>query len=78
LEIGVITSLKWIAAIILIIGCGINGYGIYPHGIMLMNISGLLWIYVAFKVKDYPLLVTNAVVIIVSIVAICIKSIGRV
>jgi hypothetical protein len=52
---------KWTATAILIIGTAVNGLGYYPEGPAILVLGGLIWLAVAVKVKDWPLIVTNLV-----------------
>jgi len=52
---------KWVATAILIIGSGVNGYGIYPLGPILLALGGLIWLLVAVQIRDRALITTNAV-----------------
>ena len=64
------TYIKWIATAILIIGTAVNGLGYYPEGPAMLVLGGFLWLIVAVRVKDAPLIVTNLVMSTVGLVAI--------
>jgi len=64
------TYIKWIATAILIIGTAVNGLGYYPEGPAMLVLGGFLWLIVAIRVKDAPLIVTNLVMSTVGLVAI--------
>ena len=55
------TYIKWTATAILIIGTAVNGLGYYPEGPAMLVLGGFLWLIVAVRVKDAPLIVTNLV-----------------
>lgn len=62
-----VKTLSWIATAILIIGSGINGLGYYPVGPIILAIGGLIWLAVAVLTRNWPLIVTNAVMSAVGI-----------
>jgi hypothetical protein len=62
--------LKWTATAILIVGTGVNGLGIYPLGPALLVLGGFIWLIVAVRIKDAPLIVTNLVMSVVGLAAI--------
>jgi|LauGreSuBDMM15SN_2_FD.fasta_scaffold109337_2 hypothetical protein len=62
--------LKWTATAILIIGTAVNGLGMYPEGPALLVIGGFIWLIVAIRIKDAPLIVTNLVMATVGLAAI--------
>jgi hypothetical protein len=62
--------LKWTATAILIVGTGVNGLGIYPLGPALLVLGGFIWLTVAIRIKDAPLIVTNLVMATVGLAAI--------
>lgn len=62
--------LKWTATAILIVGTAVNGLGMYPEGPALLVLGGFIWLAVAIRVKDTPLIVTNLVMSVVGLVAI--------
>ena len=62
--------LKWTATAILIVGTGVNGLGIYPLGPALLVLGGFIWLAVAIRIKDAPLIVTNLVMSVVGLAAI--------
>ena len=62
--------LKWTATAILIVGTGVNGLGIYPLGPALLVLGGFIWLAVAIRIKDAPLIVTNLVMATVGLAAI--------
>lgn len=64
------TYIKWTATAILIIGTAVNGLGYYPEGPAMLVLGGFLWLIVAVRVKDAPLIVTNLVMSTVGLVAI--------
>ena len=62
--------LKWTATAILIVGTAVNGLGMYPEGPALLVLGGFIWLIVAVRVKDAPLIVTNLVMSTVGLAAI--------
>jgi hypothetical protein len=62
--------LKWTATAILIVGTAVNGLGYYPEGPALLVLGGFIWLIVAIRVKDLPLIVTNLVMSTVGLAAI--------
>lgn len=65
-----IKLMKWTATAILILGTAVNGLGYYPQGPLLLVLGGLIWLAVAVRVRDYPLIVTNLVMSLVGLVAV--------
>ena len=61
---------KWLATAILILGTLVNGLGFYPEGPLLLVLGGFIWLGVALKVKDRPLIVTNLVMSTVGLAAV--------
>lgn len=64
------TILKWTATAILIVGTAVNGLGMYPEGPALLVLGGFIWLIVAVRIKDAPLIVTNLVMATVGLAAI--------
>jgi hypothetical protein len=62
--------LKWVATAILIVGTGVNGLGYYPEGPALLVLGGFIWLIVAVRIRDLPLIVTNLVMSTVGLAAI--------
>lgn len=62
-----IKMMKWTATVILILGTAVNGLGYYPLGPLLLVLGGLVWLAVAIKVRDVPLIVTNLVMSLVGL-----------
>lgn len=59
--------LKWAATVLLIIGTGINSFGYYPAGPLILLAGGLLWLVVSIRWRESALIVTNAVMTVVSV-----------
>lgn len=59
--------LKWAATVLLIVGTGINSFGYYPAGPLVLLAGGLLWLVVSIRWRESALIVTNAVMAAVSI-----------
>ena len=62
-----IKLMKWTATVILILGTAVNGLGYYPLGPLLLVLGGVVWLAVAIKVRDVPLIVTNLVMSVVGL-----------
>ena len=62
-----IKMMKWTATVILILGTAVNGLGYYPLGPLLVVVGGVVWLAVAIKVRDVPLIVTNLVMSVVGL-----------
>ena len=62
--------IKWLGTAVLIVGTAINGMGYWPWGPLLLASGGVIWGIAAVITKDRALLVTNAVMSSVGIVAI--------
>ncbi len=62
-----IEKLKWIATAILIVGTGVNSLGFYPAGPLMLIVGGFIWLFVAIRIKDRPLIVTNLVMSLVGL-----------
>ena len=62
-SIGVIPTdrIKWSATVCLCAGTVVNNLGIYPTGAVIMAVAGLGWLWAAVRMRDRPLIVTNAV-----------------
>jgi len=58
--------LKWIATLLLIIGCGVNAVNIYPAGPLITGLGGIFWLIVSIMWKEWSLIITNATLLIVS------------
>ena len=59
------TLLKWLATAILIVGTGVNAFGIYPLGAIILALGGLIWLAVSCMWREPSLIVTNAVLFLV-------------
>lgn len=70
-----IKMMKWMATVILILGTAVNGLGYYPQGPLLLVLGGLVWLAVAVRVRDYPLIVTNLVMSLVGLVTVLWRTI---
>ena len=69
--------LSWIATVILIIGSGVNGLGYYPTGPIMLAVGGFIWLAVAILTRNWPLIVTNAVMSTVGIATIAYTLLTR-
>lgn len=61
---GLFQSVKWLATLVLIVGSFVNSMGWYPVGPMILVSGGMLWLWVSIQMRDRPLIVTNAVMIL--------------
>jgi hypothetical protein len=52
------------------LGTAVNGLGYYPEGPALLVLGGFIWLAVAIRIKDTPLIVTNLVMATVGLAAI--------
>ncbi len=59
------TFLKWTATSVLIVGTGINAFGIYPLGAIILALGGLIWLAVSCMWREPSLIVTNCVLFLV-------------
>jgi len=62
--------IKWMATAVLIVGTAVNGLGYYPEGPAMLVIGGFMWLIVAIRIRDWPLIVTNLVMSTVGLAAI--------
>ena len=65
-----LNKIKWLATAVLIVGTAVNGMGYYPAGPLILVLGGLIWLGVAVKVQDRPLIVTNLVMSTVGLAAV--------
>ena len=63
-------TIKWLATVILIVGTGVNGLGFYPEGPAILVLGGFMWLIVAIRIRDWPLIITNLVMSTVGLAAI--------
>jgi hypothetical protein len=63
-------TIKWLATAVLIVGTGVNGLGHYPEGPAMLVLGGFMWLIVAVRIRDWPLIVTNLVMSTVGLIAI--------
>jgi hypothetical protein len=63
---------KWLGTLVLVIGAAVNGLGIYPAGPIIMVLGGIIWLAVAIRIRDSALATTNAVMTLVTAIAIVI------
>ena len=59
------TILKWLATTVLIVGTGVNAFGIYPLGAIILALGGLIWLAVSCMWREPSLIVTNGVLFLV-------------
>ena len=63
-------ALGWVATAILIVASAVNGLGFYPWGPLLLVLGGTIWMVIAMIRRDWPLIVTNAVMGTVGLVTV--------
>jgi uncharacterized protein with PQ loop repeat len=68
--------LKWLGTAILILGTAVNSLNIYPGGVILLIIGGWLWLAVAVRIKDRPLIVTNLVMSMTALIGLLWRYFG--
>lgn len=56
-----ITQIKWLGTYTLISGTLVNGVNIYPLGVIVLALGGLIWLTAAVMTRDRPLIWTNLV-----------------
>jgi hypothetical protein len=71
-----IELIKWTGTAVLIVGTAVNGMGYWPWGPLLLALGGIVWGLAAIITKDRALLVTNAVMTGVGLVAIAVSLWG--
>lgn len=57
--------LKWLGTVTLVIGTVLNGLNVYPFNVLVLSLGGVFWIWAAVRVRDIPLIVTNAIMMAV-------------
>jgi len=60
-QLPITERLGWIATLVLIVASAVNGLGYYPLGPLMLATGGLLWLLVGVMRRDWPIIVTNAV-----------------
>ena len=68
--------LKWTATAILILGTAVNSLGYYPLGPIILAVGGFIWLIVSIMWREWALIVTNGVMLIVGIVGLLIGYFG--
>ena len=68
--------LKWVATAILILGTAVNSLGYYPLGPIILAVGGFIWLIVSIMWREWALIVTNGVMLIVGIVGLLIGYFG--
>ena len=62
-------TIKQLATISIIIGTGVNHYGIYPLGPIILTLGTILWTWAAMLMRDKELIITNVGVLLIGIIA---------
>lgn len=68
--------LKWTGTLFLVVGTFINGFNIYPLGVILLASGGVFWTVAAIRARDLPLMVTNVVLGITGMVGVIYNYFG--
>lgn len=68
--------LKWVATAILILGTAVNSLGYYPLGPIILAVGGSIWLVVSIMWREWALIVTNGVMLLVGIVGLLIGYFG--
>lgn len=63
--------LKWLGTLVLMVGAAVNSLEIYPLGIMIMVIGGILWCIVGILWKELSLIITNVILALISVIGVC-------
>ena len=66
-------TIKQLATISIIIGTGVNHYGIYPLGPIILTLGTILWTWGAVLMRDKELIATNVGVLLIGIIALILK-----
>jgi len=66
----IVETLKWLGTATLILGTAVNGLNFYPEGVLVLALGGAFWLAAALIVKDRPLIVTNAVMMLTGLVGV--------
>ena len=56
-----LTQIKWAGTYTLIAGTAVNGLNIYPLGVIMLALGGVIWLTAAIIQNDRPLIWTNLV-----------------
>lgn len=69
-------ALKWTGTAFLIIGTFVNGFGIYPQGVIMLAIGGQFWFAAAWRARDTALMTTNVVLSVAGMVGVVYNYFG--
>jgi len=61
--------IRWLATTVILSGAILAALGNVPECFLLLSLGSIIWSYVAFKDTDYPLLVLNATMTVLNIIA---------
>lgn len=61
--------IKWAGFAVLTISTALNSYNIYPLGPIIGILGGILWLIGGIRMRDKPLIATNAVLLMIAIAA---------
>jgi hypothetical protein len=67
LELDFTQKLGWLATATLIVASGVNGLGYYPAGPLMLALGGAIWLWVSVRMRNWPLIVNNAVLLAVGL-----------
>ena len=59
--------LGWTATVTLIVASAVNGLGFYPEGPLMLALGGAIWLWVSVRMRNWPLIVNNSVLLIVGL-----------
>ena len=65
--------IKWAGFVVLTISTALNCYNIYPLGPIVGILGGILWLIGGIRMKDGPLIATNAVLLGISVITLTLK-----
>lgn len=68
--------LEWTATVIVMIGVGVNALGHHPEGPMIMTFGSLLWVIVGVRWKTASIIITNSVIVVVTVVGLSYYYLG--
>jgi glucose uptake protein GlcU len=57
-------QLKWLGTFTLVLGTAVNGFNIYPLGVIILTLGGIFWVIAARRANDLPLIVVNLVMML--------------
>jgi len=61
------TVLKWTACVVTVSGAMLTALNVYPANIALLNLGSILYLVWAVRIKEWNLIVVNAVLLLIYI-----------